>query len=311
MSQGHITVLREEAVDALQPRAGGVYIDGTFGGGGHSRALLERVDGDATLYVIDADPDAIARAEDLRSTELGRGVIPVHDNFRNLADIAKRHHMTSVDGLLFDLGLSSFQLDQAERGFAFRFDGPLDMRFDNTSGVSAAYLVNTASAEELADIFWRFGEEKQSRRIARTIVDRRTDAPFESTADLAAVIENALGGRRGRSIHPATRSFQALRIAVNEELTALENVLDAAVEIMTPGARLAVISFHSLEDRIVKRFIAREIAACVCPPDVPVCVCHHSARLKRIGKPIKPTASEQAINTRSRSAIMRVAERLA
>lgn len=311
MNQGHITVLLKETVDALQPRAGGIYIDGTFGGGGHSRELLERVGGDATLYVIDADPDAIVRAEELRATDLGRGVIPIHDNFTNLASIAQQHNISQVDGLLFDLGLSSFQLDQAERGFAFRFDGPLDMRFDNTSGISAADLVNTASQEDLANIIWRFGEEKQSRRIARTIVNRRTDAPFESTADLAAVIEGAVGGRRGRSIHPATRSFQALRIAVNEELTALERMLEAAVELVAPGGRLAVISFHSLEDRIVKQFVAREIATCICPPDVPVCVCHHSPRLKRIGKPIKPSADEQAINTRSRSAIMRVAERLA
>lgn len=311
MKDGHVTVLLNEAVDALQPRDGGVYIDGTFGGGGHSRELLERVSGDVTLYVIDADPDAIARAEGLRSSSLGRGVIPVHDNFRDLASISREREIPPVDGLLFDLGLSSFQLDQAERGFAFRFDGPLDMRFDNTSGISAADLVNTASAEDLADIFWCFGEEKQSRRIARSIVDRRSETPFESTADLAAVIERAIGGRRGRSIHPATRSFQALRIAVNEELSALEDVLQAAVDIMAPGGRLAVISFHSLEDRIVKQFIAREIATCICPPDVPVCVCHHSPRLKRIGKPIKPSAAEQANNIRSRSAIMRVAERLA
>ncbi len=311
MNQGHVTVLLNEAIDSLQPQAGGIYIDGTFGGGGHSRELLERVNGDVTLYAIDADPDAIARAEELQSTQIGRGVIPVHDNFRNLADISCDLDIDGVDGLLLDLGLSSFQLDQAERGFAFRFDGPLDMRFDNTTGISAAELVNTAPAEELADIFWRFGEEKQSRRIARTIVNRRTDAPFESTADLAAVIEKAVGGRRGRAIHPATRSFQALRIAVNEELTALEEVLSAAVDLLNPGGRLVVISFHSLEDRIVKRFMARESTDCICPPDVPVCVCHHSAVLKRIGKPIKPTADEQAINTRSRSAIMRVAERLA
>lgn len=311
MSQGHITVLLKEAIDALQPRVGGVYVDGTFGGGGHSRELLERVNGEARLFVIDADPDAIRRAEDLRDSEIGRGIEPVHDNFRNLAAIAKEHNFPEVDGMLFDLGLSSFQLDQAERGFAFRFDGPLDMRFDNTTGISAADLVNTASAEELAGIFWRYGEERQSRRIARVIVDRRETAVFETTGDLAAVIETAVGGRRGRAIHPATKSFQALRIAVNEELSALEDVLEAAVNLLTPGGRLAVISFHSLEDRIVKQFIARESASCICPPDVPVCICHHSPRLKRIGKPIKPTAHEQAINTRSRSAIMRVAERLA
>lgn len=311
MSQGHVTVLLHEAVDAIRPRVGGTYVDGTFGGGGHSRELLERVNGDATLYVIDADPDAIIRADDLRQSEIGRGVIPIHDNFRNLAAIAREHKIPRVDGLLFDLGLSSFQLDQAERGFAFRFEGPLDMRFDNSTGVSAADLVNTASAEDLADILWRFGEEKQSRRIARAIVDRRTSAPFTTTSDLADMIERTVGGRRGKAIHPATRSFQALRIAVNEELAALEEVLGAAVDLMAPNARLAVISFHSLEDRIVKQFIAREIATCICPPDVPVCVCHHSPSLTRIGKPIKPSADEQAINTRSRSAIMRVAERLA
>ncbi len=307
----HITVLLHEAINALEPKPGGIYLDGTFGGGGHSRELLSRVDGDATLYVVDADPDAIERANELKATEIGRGIIPVHDNFRNMAEIVGENAIPPLDGMLFDLGLSSFQLDQAERGFAFRFEGPLDMRFDNTRGVSAADLVNTADAEELANIIFRFGEEKQSRRIARTIVERRSTQPFESTSDLAAVIENAVGGRRGKSIHPATKTFQALRIAVNEELAALESVLEAAMEALAPGGRLAVISFHSLEDRIVKQFMARESATCICPPDVPVCVCHHSPRLKRIGKPIKPSAAEQDTNTRSRSAIMRVAERLA
>lgn len=306
----HITVLLEEAVDALQPKAGGVYIDGTFGGGGHSSLILQRTQGDVTLYGIDADPDAIARANTLQQGEFGTGLIPVHDNFRNLAAIVQEHDIAPVDGVLLDLGLSSFQLDQAERGFAFRFDGPLDMRFDNTRGMSAADLVNTAEERELADIIWRYGEEKQSRRIARTIVERRGTTPFTSTADLAGVVEQATGGRRGKSIHPATKTFQALRIAVNEELAALEDVLAAAVDVLAPGGRLVVISFHSLEDRMVKQFIARESATCICPPDVPVCVCDHSPRLKRIGKPVKPSAQEQNINARSRSAIMRVAERL-
>jgi len=306
----HITVLLQEAVDALQPKPGGVYIDGTFGGGGHSSLILQRTEGEATLYGIDADPDAIARAEALRQEEFGAGLIPVHDNFRNLARIVEEQGIPPVDGVLLDLGLSSFQLDQAERGFAFRFDGPLDMRFDNTRGISAADLVNTADERELADIIWRYGEEKQSRRIARTIVERRRTAPFASTADLAGVVEGAVGGRRGKSIHPATKTFQALRIAVNEELAALEDVLAAAVDALAPGGRLVVISFHSLEDRIVKQFVARESATCICPPDVPVCVCDHSPRLKRIGKPVKPSAQEQSINARSRSAIMRVAERL-
>lgn len=304
----HVTVLLDEAVDALQPRAGGIYVDGTYGGGGHSSLILERA-GNATLYAIDADPDAIARAEALRESH--PGLIPIHDNFRNLTDIATEHAIPPADGVLLDLGLSSFQLDQAERGFAFRFDGPLDMRFDNTRGPSAADVVNTADEFDLATIIWRYGEEKQSRRIARTLVDRRSTTPFTSTADLAAVVEKAVGGRRGKSIHPATKTFQALRIAVNEELTALEDVLTAAVDVLAPGGRLVVTSFHSLEDRIVKQFVVKESATCICPPDVPVCVCHHSPSLKRIGKPVKPSAQEQNINSRSRSAIMRVAERLA
>lgn len=311
MSDGHVTVLLTEAIDALQPHPGGVYLDGTFGGGGHSRELLSRVNGDATLYVVDADPAAIGRAATLRSEPIGHGVRPIHDNFRNLAQFAAEHAIPPLDGMLFDLGLSSFQLDQPERGFAFRFDGPLDMRFDPTRGISAADLVNTASAEELAGIFWRFGEEKQSRRIARVIVDRRGKSPFATTGDLAAVIEQAVGGRRGKAIHPATRSFQALRIAVNEELVALEHMLTAAVDLLAPGGRLAVISFHSLEDRMVKQFLARESTDCICPPDVPVCVCDHSPRMVRFGKPIRPSTAEQADNARSRSAIMRVAERLA
>lgn len=311
MTGGHVTVLLHEAIDALQPKAGGAYIDGTFGGGGHSRELLQRVDGDATLYVIDADPDAIQRAEELRAMHLGRNVIPIHDNFRNLAGIARERGIARVDGVLLDLGLSSFQLDQAERGFAFRFDGPLDMRFDPTQGISAADLVNHADADELADILSRFGEERQSRRIARSIIERRARQPFESTSDLAAVIERAVGGRRGKSIHPATRSFQALRIAVNGELAALSDVLSAAVDLLTPGGRLVVISFHSLEDRMVKQFMAEESRSCVCPPEVPVCVCDHSPRLDRIGRPIRPSDAEQHDNIRSRSAIMRVAARLA
>ena len=304
----HITVLLAEAVESLQPKAGGTYIDGTFGGGGHSSLLLERAPG-ATLYAIDADPDAISRAEQLRESH--PGLIPVHNNLRNLASIVAQLEIPPVDGILLDLGLSSFQLDQAERGFAFRFDGPLDMRFDNTAGESAADIVNYADESEIADIIWRFGEERQSRRIARTIIERRKTKPFTSTSDLAAVVENAVGGRRGKSIHPATKTFQALRIKVNEELSALEDVLSAAVDALAPGGRLVVISFHSLEDRMVKQFMAHESATCICPPDVPVCVCHHSPRLKRIGKPIKPSDHEQSINTRSRSAIMRVAERIA
>ena len=307
---GHVTVLLDEAVRALSPVRGGIFIDGTFGGGGHTRRLLETLDGDATVIAIDADPAAIERANALRATPLGRGVRPVHANFRQLASIVAELDIDAVDGILFDLGLSSFQLDEADRGFAFRFEGPLDMRFDPTTGPSAADLVNTLDAEDLARILWMYGEESRSRRIARAIVDRRASQPFETTSDLAAFIETTVGGRRGKGIHPATKSFQALRIGVNDELTALETVLGDSIGLLKPGGRLAVISFHSLEDRMVKQTFAAESATCICPPEQPVCTCDHSPRLRRIGKPVKPSATETATNPRSRSAIMRVAERL-
>lgn len=311
LPDGHVTVLLHEAVEALAPRQGGVYIDGTFGGGGHTTLLLHELGGHAVVYTVDADPDAIARAEALAASPMGVGVTPVHANFRDLDKAMAERGIFGVDGILLDLGLSSFQLDQADRGFAFRFDGPLDMRFDPTRGPSAADLVNTLEAEELARILWQFGEESNSRRIARAIVSRRERAPIGTTTELAALVEGAVGGRRGKLIHPATKTFQALRIAVNEELVALERVLDTAVELLRPGGRLVVISFHSLEDRMVKQMIARESLTCICPPEQPVCTCDHSPRLKRIGKPVRPSKKEIALNPRSRSAIMRVAERIA
>lgn len=307
---GHVTVLLNEAVDALQPKPGGIYVDGTFGGGGHSSLLLERVDGDATLYAIDADPHAIDRADALAASLPGGRVIPIHANFRDLGGVAREQGIMDVDGILLDLGLSSFQLDQAERGFAFRFEGPLDMRFDPTTGPSAADLVNTLESEELARLLWQYGEEQRSRQIARAIVKRRETQPIETTTDLATIVEQAVGGRRGKAIHPATKTFQALRIAVNEELSALETVLETAISLLRPGGRLVVISFHSLEDRIMKQTFARESQTCICPPDQPVCTCDHVPRLRRVGKPIKPTSDEIAANPRSRSAIMRIAERV-
>lgn len=308
---GHVTVLLHEAVEALAPRRGGIYVDGTFGGGGHTALLLNQLDGDAVVYAVDADPDAIARAGALAMTGPGSGVKPVHANFRDLDRAMAERDVTGVDGVLLDLGLSSFQLDQADRGFAFRFDGPLDMRFDPTRGPSAADLVNTLESDELARILWQFGEESNSRRIARAIVARRASAPIETTTELAALVEETAGGRRGKSVHPATKTFQALRIAVNEELIALERVLESAVTLLRPGGRLVVISFHSLEDRMVKQTFARESATCICPPEQPVCTCDHSPRLRRIGKPVRPSAQEIELNSRSRSAIMRIAERVA
>jgi 16S rRNA (cytosine1402-N4)-methyltransferase len=213
--------------------------------------------------------------------------------------------------VLLDLGLSSFQLDTPDRGFAFRFDGPLDMRFDPTRGVPASELINSLPEAELADLIWRYGEEPGSRRIARAIVRERSNAPIESTAQLATIVERALGGRRGRDTHPATRTFQALRIATNDEMNALEKALAGAVDVLAPGGRLAVIAFHSLEDRLVKRFIERESATCVCPPEIPVCICNHQPRLQRVTRrAIRPGAGEAAANPRARSAVLRAAEKL-
>jgi 16S rRNA (cytosine1402-N4)-methyltransferase len=231
----------------------------------------------------------------------------VHSSFTRLAEVARICDFVPADGILLDLGLSSLQLADPARGFAFMSDGPLDMRFDpTTGGPTAADLVNELSAEELATLLYQYGEERQGRRIAEAIV---AASPIHTTRELAAVVEQATG-RRGR-IHPATRTFQALRIAVNDELAALEAVLPQAVEVLAPGGRLAVISFHSLEDRLVKRFLRRESRDCLCPPESPVCTCDHRATLRVITrKPVRPTADEIAANPRSRSARLRVAERL-
>lgn len=310
---GHLPVLRDEAIAALLPRASGRYIDGTFGGGGHTRELLTATAPDGVVLALDADPAAIARAEAMRADgpTLGSRLIPVQGNFAGMAEIAREQGLAPVAGVLLDLGLSSFQLDAPERGFAFRLDGPLDMRFDPTRGVPASELVNTLPETELADLIWRFGEEPGSRRIARAVVRERSSAPIESTAQFAAIVERALGGRRGRDTHPATRTFQALRIATNDELSVLEEALLGAVEVLAPGGRLAVIAFHSLEDRQVKRFIERESATCVCPPELPICVCNHQPRLMKVTRrAVRPSADEAAANPRARSAVLRVAERL-
>lgn len=309
---GHLPVLRDEAISALLPRAGGRYLDGTFGGGGHTRALLAASAPDGIVLALDADPAAIARARQLQQEPgVGERLIPVQANFADLLAVAQTAGVTPLDGVLLDLGLSSFQLDTPERGFAFRFDGPLDMRFDPTTGVPASALINELPEAELADLIWRYGEEPGSRRIARAVTQSRREAPIETTAQLAALVERALGGRRGRETHPATRTFQALRIATNDELGVLEAALPAAVAALAPGGRLAVIAFHSLEDRLVKRFIERESATCICPPELPVCVCHHQPRLRKATRrAIKADAAEAAANPRARSAVLRIAERL-
>jgi 16S rRNA (cytosine1402-N4)-methyltransferase len=308
---GHRPVLLDEAIAWLAPRSGGRYLDGTFGGGGHSRAILAASAPDGRVLALDADPAAVDRGRSLAAEPAAVGRLTVvHANFADLYDVAARQDMLPLDGVLLDLGLSSFQLDAAERGFAFRFAGPLDMRFDPTQGRPASALVNELPERDLADLIYRYGEEPRSRRIAAAIVRERERGAIDSTSRLARIVESAVGGRRGADIHPATRTFQALRIAVNDELAALEAALCGAVDALAPGGRLVAIAFHSLEDRIVKQFIAHEAATCVCPPHLPVCVCGKRARLRKLTGAVKPRPAEVAANPRARSAVLRAAERL-
>ncbi len=290
----------------MQVESGAHYIDATVGGGGHAREILKASAPDGRLLGLDRDLGALQMAgEEL--AEFGERVILVHGSFAHLGDVAADQGFSPADGVLFDLGLSSLQLADAERGFSFMSEGPLDMRFDPTSpGPTAADLINELSADALADLFYEFGEERQSRRIAAAVVEAR---PIHGTGELVEVIKGAVGRRRGR-LHPATLVFQALRIAVNQELSALKAALPQAVGLLRPGGRLAVIAFHSLEDRIVKRFIRRESKDCVCPRELPICTCEHTATLRVVTrKPVYPTEEEMAENPRSRSARLRVAER--
>ena len=298
MTTQHRPVMLAEVLAALQPRAGGRYVDGTLGGGGYTAALLDATAPDGAVLALDADPAAIERARS-RFGEYGRRVTLVHSNFRAIGEVAQSRGFAACDGVVLDLGLSSDQLGAAERGFSFQADGPLDMRFDTTCGETAADLLNRASESELADLFYYYGEERRARRLARLVVERRRSRPFERSGDLVATVEAALGGRRGR-IHPATRAFQALRIAVNDELEALREGLSGAVGILADGGRLAVVSFHSLEDRIVKQFIRAHAEG------------GEEPRLRALTKkPLVPGEDERSTNPRSRSAKLRAAERVA
>ncbi|MCL6430320.1 MAG: 16S rRNA (cytosine(1402)-N(4))-methyltransferase RsmH [Anaerolineae bacterium] len=302
----HVPVLLDEVLAALAPAPGRCYIDLTVGAAGHACALLERSSPGGRLLALDADADAVRYARSALAV-FGERAVVRQGSFDNLADIAAGAGFRAVDGILADLGLSSRQLADARRGFSFQVEGPLDMRLDPAGqATTAADLVNTLPESELADLIYRYGEEHRARAIARAIVRQR---PLRTTVELAELVERT-AGRRGR-IHPATRVFMALRIAVNDELGALERMLPQAVDLLAAGGRLAVISFHSLEDRIVKTYMRREASGCICPPASPVCRCGHKPRLRLITRrPIGPSPEEQARNPRSRSARLRVAERL-
>jgi 16S rRNA (cytosine1402-N4)-methyltransferase len=313
MQEGHLPVMPDQVLQTLAPAPGSLQIDATAGGGGHTERILEAASPDGRVLGLDADPAAIARVAE-RLARFGDRLVLRQANFRELAEVAPEAGFGAVDGALFDLGLSSFQLADRERGFGFRAGGPLDMRFDAGRGVPAAELLATLSADELAALFRKYGEEPAAWRIAKAIVEARRTAPVETAEELAALVERVAPGnpRQKRRIHPATRVFQALRIAVNEELDALEQGLAAAVDLLRPGGRLVVLSYHSLEDRIVKRFLQAERRGCTCPPEAPVCVCGKQPRLRLVTRPsMVPTPDEIAVNPRARSARLRAAERLA
>ncbi len=337
MQTQHVPVMLEEVLKYLQPRPGGYYIDGTLGGGGHTEAILERSAPDGRVLGIDTDIQALARVRERLSDLVNNGrLVLVHGNFAELSRIVHEAGFASVNGVLLDLGFSSDQVEDPQRGFSFSADGPLDMRLDQSQTETAADIVNNASEQELADIFWRYGEETRSRQVARRIVRERARGPITRTGQLAAIAAAGVPYKAG-AIHPATRVFQALRIAVNHELDQLETVLPQIVDVLSANnvvgpahlgddeafegarsenvirgggaGRMVIIAFHSLEDRLVKEYMRREAKDCICPPHVPVCVCGHKARLRILTpKPVTATSQEVMANPRARSAKLRAAE---
>jgi 16S rRNA (cytosine1402-N4)-methyltransferase len=311
----HIPVLLEETTEGLALHPGAAAIDGTLGGAGHAEAILAATSPDGRLLGIDQDPAALERAAK-RLAGFGERFVARRGSFRNIAALAADAGFAAVDAILLDIGISSFQLDEPERGFSFQAEGPLDMRMDPNGPLTAAEIVNEWPQDDIANIIYKYAEEGRSRRIARDIVAAR---PLRTTTELANVVARSLGGHKGQRIHPATQVFQALRIAVNDELGALEEALPQAVTLLAPGGRLAVISFHSLEDRIVKQFMQREARDCICdtlPGYVrsrapQPCRCGHKATVKLITrKPVQASEAEVKENPRSRSARLRFAERL-
>ena len=306
----HISVLPTETITALAVRPDGIYVDCTLGGAGHAGRIARQLSAQGRLIGIDQDEIAIAAAEE-RLADAVCQVTLVRDNFRNLAAILAREGVDEVDGVLFDLGISSPQIDTAERGFSYMLDAPLDMRMDRRAARSAYTVVNEYSAEELTEIFYTYGEERWAKRIAAFIEESRNSRPIETTGELVDVIDRAVPKAvRAKGGHPAKRVFQAIRIEVNEELTILADALKEAAAALRAGGRLAVITFHSLEDRIVKKTLQELARGCICPPKIPVCICGHVPELRLIGKACAASAAECAANPRAKSAKLRVAEKI-
>jgi 16S rRNA (cytosine1402-N4)-methyltransferase len=305
---GHVPVLLNEVVEALRPTGGERYLDGTFGAGGYTRALLDKAD--CQVIALDRDPDAIAAGQALAERFPSR-LLLIEGRFGDMAELLEAEGVREVDGVALDLGVSSMQFDRPERGFSFRASGPLDMRMEKR-GASAADLVNEADEAELADIFWRYGEERRSRRVARAIVEQRKQKPIETTTELAEIVRRAVGPSAKDESDPATRVFQAVRIAVNDELGELERGLAAAEQVLAPGGRLAVVSFHSLEDRAVKEFVRARSGRTPAPSrHAPPRRAPQAATLRDLTRrPVVPSDAEVAANPRARSARLRVAEKI-
>ena len=302
----HVSVLRKETIANLITDTSGVYVDCTLGGGGHSRALADQLTGQATIIGLDQDRDAIAAATERLADTSCRHIF-VQRNFRYISEVLDELGIDTVDGIMFDLGVSSYQLDTPDRGFSYMQDGPLDMRMDRSQGRSAYDIVNGYSEADLYRIIKDYGEERWAKRIAEFIVKERQEKPLERTEELVQVIKKAIpAGARKDGPHPAKRTFQAIRIEVNDELGILKDSLEHAAQRLKRGGRLCVITFHSLEDRIAKQALRLLATDCICPPDMPVCTCHHQAILKVKRQPILPSPEELDLNPRARSAKLRV-----
>jgi 16S rRNA (cytosine1402-N4)-methyltransferase len=310
MNFEHTSVLLNETTEALVNNPGGTYVDCTLGGAGHAAKIIEKLDPGAWFIGIDQDPAAIRAGQERLKTAKCR-VDVVHRNFRYLSDVLKELGAAPVDGIIFDLGVSSHQLDVAERGFSYMHNGPLDMRMNPLDNFSASDIVNGYSEQQLSEIIFSYGEERWAKRIAKAIVTARSTTPLTTTSQLVEIIKNSIpAAARREGPHPAKRTFQAIRIAVNDELGILRTAFEAAIENLKPGGRICIITFHSLEDRIAKQTLQNMAKGCICPKDFPVCVCHNKPRVKIVGKPVSPSPAELTDNPRARSAKLRVAEKV-
>ena len=308
MTFNHISVMPNEVTEAVVTNPSGVYVDCTLGGGGHSKLIASKLNAEGMIIGIDQDTEAIEAAR-MRLSDVNCQVRIVHSNFSKLDDILQELGINEVDGILFDLGVSSHQIDTAERGFSYMHNAPLDMRMDRSQSLTAYDVINTYDEESLYKIFHEYGEERFSNRIARAIITARSDKPVDTTEELVKIVEKAVPFINKKSGHPAKRVFQAVRIEVNNELGILNEAVKSAVSHLKSGGRIAVITFHSLEDRIIKNAFKTMASDCICPKDFPVCVCNHKAEIKIIGKQITAADTELESNPRAKSAKLRVAEK--